>query len=45
MHEKNIYGIWKKYTFLQNCIYILQTSEYQILNSIRFMVFVIETMV
>lgn len=29
----------KVYTFLQNCIYILQTSEYQTLNSIRFYVF------
>lgn len=29
----------KVYTFLQNRIYISQTSEYQTLNSIRFYVF------
>ena len=29
----------KVYTFLQNYNYILQTTEYQTLNSIRFYVF------
>ena len=35
--KKYILFIEKVYTFLQNCIYILQTTEYQTLNSIRFL--------
>ena len=35
--KKYILFIEKVYTFLQNRIYILQTSEYQTLNSIRFL--------